>query len=117
MRDGMNIHQFVEKVFTDEECEQLVEFYNESGASPISLGLLPFVNHAAMITALRTCEFKLNATYTKDDGITRLLEKLDLENYWVDITTISDSKRTEYNTVTEEYRYLNYGGINLFRNV
>src|SRR5690349_9254729 len=48
-KDDINIHQFVEKVFTDDECELLVDIFNKSFQSPVNIGLLPFVNHAAMV--------------------------------------------------------------------
>lgn len=115
--DDINIHQFVEKIFTQDECAQLIEFYNASGAGYISLGLLPFVNHAAMVRVLKNYQDRTWLSHAPPslhpDHAQKLITKLDLDQYWMDITTIDDHGHVEYNTVTEEYRYTSYEEYNL----
>ncbi len=105
-----NIHQWLEKIFNDWEAENLMLRYNALTGSNITLALLPFLSHEALTAALHRHQTDMrlnNQTPSEDPSVLDdYLRKLDPDEYWVDMTTIGDRWRIEYNTVTEERREL-----------
>jgi hypothetical protein len=103
-----NIHQWIEKIFTDKDCEDILTIYNAHTGENLSLALLPFLSHETLESVLHDVKMNVRAQLGDDHSalmlVESLLRKLDVDSYWLDMTTLGMPYRREYNTVTEMHR-------------
>ena len=120
-----NIAQWVEKIFTEDELLTVLDVYNEHTNSNVTLALAPFISHEALKTVFaetvnRIRQGQFSITSEEVRTIERIADKLDEDQYWLDMTTIGSNYRTEYNTVTEEVKHIDRrydDDYEIFRNV
>lgn len=102
----VTMHQFIEKMLTEDECNLLIRIYNSATGQNIHLGTLPFLRLYAMRKALKhMIDRDFLASQVSYPEVEELYKRLDEDQYWVDMSTLSDyPNRRMYNTVTCEYR-------------
>jgi len=116
----MNITKFIQKVLTDKETDRLIHTWNYETGDRIFSGTVFFLDHAAVIEVLRKrihrLMFQMPNSLTDPGPTEALLEKLNPDIYWVNAywrntpeSRYFNKTEIQWNTVTEEYRYVEAG--------